>query len=552
MKQKRPLKPAQSQAGASANRMAPPAVSPPAKKLYMPGIVLLVLILGLGLLGGWLIFSPAEPPAPVAVAPLAQSPAAPSAPAPPPVAANSPPSGYRSQPTDVNAMQPKPGLPTQAELARGIISDHRESFPAADAPWPCALNDACPRNSLCNVSTGKCVYMGTGVSDSPVIHTVYPTYLAPGDTVLIDGDGLYMEALDSSRVWKDGRWQIDEQVVVLSTIKIGDKIVPSKYIAEPDECRMIVRVPEGFSGPVSIEILPPDGRVYTAVSKEVLRTTRKPKEFQDCSNPRLPKATGKPGIEPQSVGPYASAYFDTQHMDINLRIHYPAQCGGLRTPVAAGKFPLVAILHGRGSAYLNYEFLARHLATWGFVVVLTDAVDIDVVDTLLTQIVTKPAQVVTALAPHIDPGGILLIGHSRGGTRASNLLDHALGPHIKGIVMLAPFNPTRLSDRPLLLISASEDVQAHPASVEGFFERHKSQTWHFGIRGGNHSQFTDRRHWDRTEGLDGKATLPRNLQHDIIRGVVLAFAQKVYGQTELFPEVIRGELLPSFLHYDRR
>jgi dienelactone hydrolase len=531
-----------------------PAVHPRSKTFYLIAIVFVLAVFGIGIVIGSLKSgadnSPKQTPSHSATAQNQVSSTS-KAPAPGGAAGISN-KEFRGQSGNSGENPMMPPLPAPPGGKPMPIPDERGQFEPKDVTWPCQVNDVCPQDSICNVISGRCVYMGTGESESPVVFAIFPPSLAPGDILLVDGDGLYFEALDNSRVWKDGRWQLAEEVVVLSTVSIGGKQVPASFLGEPDECRLMLRVPPGFSGPVSVSLSPPDGQIYTATSTEVLVPNRKLGDTLDCSLPNVPKASSQIPQNPHMLGPYASGYLDTKIKDDDVRVHYPAKCAGLRAPVSDGKFPMIAILHGKGSIYLNYEYLGRHLASWGYIVVSQDSSEVPVIQATLMKSLTQFNQALPSLANHLKGNKIILVGHSRGAMRATLLQDSPLNAHISGIAMLGPFNVNALSQHPLLIISASEDQQASPQAIKAYFNRQEGDSWHFGLVGGNHGQFTDRRHWSRVAGLDGAPLMPRALQHDLVRGIVLAFAQRIHGPTEYFSNIMRGQDLPGFLYYEKR
>src|SRR2546426_7524697 len=53
-------------------------------------------------------------------------------------------------------------------------------------------------------------------------------------------------------------------------------------------------------------------------------------------------------------------------------VWYPATIAGRNAPLRRGRFPLVLLAHGYCGFRTNYEYLATHLARWGFLVAAPD------------------------------------------------------------------------------------------------------------------------------------------------------------------------------------
>jgi hypothetical protein len=112
----------------------------------------------------------------------------------------------------------------------------------------------------------------------------------------------------------------------------------------------------------------------------------------------------------------------------DMRIYYPSV---LNDPGATGTYPLAVISHGNGHCYDWYDFLGRHLASFGFIAMSHDnntGPGIETASTTTLQFTDKIlAQQATlgggVLNGHIDDTRIAWIGHSRGGEGVARAYD---------------------------------------------------------------------------------------------------------------------------------
>jgi len=159
-------------------------------------------------------------------------------------------------------------------------------------------------------------------------------------------------------------------------------------------------------------------------------------------------------------------------------------------PIAAGRFPLVAISHGTGGSHLLYRSLATHLAQNGYVVALIEHPGNNRNDNALAgsdeNLLNRPRHVrlaldavagATALAGSVDGGQAAVIGHSLGGytalalaggipwTQSGRRLEGCPDARIRALVLLAPAtawygHPDSLKQVsvPILMLSAEHDA----------------------------------------------------------------------------------------------
>jgi len=165
-------------------------------------------------------------------------------------------------------------------------------------------------------------------------------------------------------------------------------------------------------------------------------------------------------------------------------------------PVAPGVFPLVVVSHGSGGSHLAYRTLAAHLARRGFVVALPEHPRNNRNDDSLagthTVLADRPRQVTRAidwayadgaLAAHLVPDAVAVVGHSLGGYTALALaggrptafpaetpdrrpraVPVAPDARVKALVLLAPATPWFMAPGalrdvrvPVLMLTAEHD-----------------------------------------------------------------------------------------------
>lgn len=105
------------------------------------------------------------------------------------------------------------------------------------------------------------------------------------------------------------------------------------------------------------------------------------------------------------------------------------------SPSGAGPHPLVVVSPGFQMARTQYTSYARHLATWGFVVVLADYAGASLFPDHATLAADVPEVIDWALAQPqlaIDPAKIATAGHSLGGK--VSVFAATLDPRIRAVV----------------------------------------------------------------------------------------------------------------------
>ena len=119
------------------------------------------------------------------------------------------------------------------------------------------------------------------------------------------------------------------------------------------------------------------------------------------------------------------------------------------TPSSAGPHALVVVSPGFQMARTQYTSYARHLATWGFVVVLTDYADTGFSADHNKLAQDLPAVITWALAQTslaVDAQKIAVTGHSLGGK--ISVYAASLDPRIKAVVAWDPVDSSNPSVAP--------------------------------------------------------------------------------------------------------
>jgi hypothetical protein len=199
----------------------------------------------------------------------------------------------------------------------------------------------------------------------------------------------------------------------------------------------------------------------------------------------------------------------------DMRIYYPSV---LNDPGATGTYPLVVISHGNGHCYDWYDFLGRHLASYGFIAMSHDNNTVPGIETASTTTLTSTDKILDqqttlgggVLNGHIDHTRIAWIGHSRGGEGVARAYDRLVDEGYpaaqytaKDIVVISSIAPTDFlgpaqSDPHgvpyhLLYGSADGDVCGCPnnaiAQSFGLYERATGARQSTYIHGADHNDF---------------------------------------------------------------
>jgi hypothetical protein len=372
----------------------------------------------------------------------------------------------------------------------------------------CRSWNDCFGDDLCDFALGRCDRRATWKETGTELFSYHPPAGTSGDVLIIDGKTF--------------------SAFMVST-KIGSTSVSTTQF---DENRILVKVPQGASGKISVTT---GGK--TVSFSDALETA--PTGVIDCDG-TTPDATGIAGTQVGDTGPYAAGYVDFP--DVDTRVFYPADCGSIRRPSIKGTFPIVALLHGNGAQHIDYEYLGGLLATWGFVSFMTLSEMLQEYNQEVTQklydIISKfrgkdLSSLHPALYGIVTTARIFFVGHSRGCMRTQNVLhDFAdVKSDTVGSAFLGPADEDYVMPGPFLVIGASMDVDSLPFLTDAAYNRQSAPRWKVMINGGNHGMFCDH----RVYSIDLKAPKITRREHlATVISFVLPMIQRAFDLEEPF------------------
>lgn len=406
------------------------------------------------------------------------------------------PPGDDAQPFDPGPSDPGAGL--DAVGPADVASD--EAAPDTGPDWtPCVRATACGDGATCNLSSGRCEARSAGWSPFALL-SAYPADGAPGDYLVIDGAGFGL----------------------FTSVQVGGATVQK----DGDENRIVAVRGAGSNGAL---------QVGNATWTTPLVTSEAFAEIQPCGAGD-PPASGVIPADPSEIGPHAVGFADRTGgvFGPKVRVFYPATCGGLRKPPADGKFPFVVCVHGDGYVALNFEYLARHLASWGFLVAVPENVSHAIVKTGRTS----PGDWFAPLAGHEAGGDSAIVCHSKG---AEYTYDLGLG-NIRAVVFLGPvftMEDPYGSLFPIqgLVMGGSQDGAPTADRCRDVYDQLRSPRYMVMVKRGTHGQFLDDKMWDLPSDGSGDY-VARNRQHEIVQAFTLAYLQRVFGMDEPFESLL--------------
>ena len=225
--------------------------------------------------------------------------------------------------------------------------------------------------------------------------------------------------------------------------------------------------------------------------------------------------------EPDAAGRFAVGSTTLTVVDASrgrtlvTEVWYPGDSAGRDVQLRRGHFPLVLVAHGFCGSRTNYEYLATHLASWGFLVVAPDFPDVFAGDCgrpatgmpgvdLPRDLSFLHAQLHSRSGPASRFAGSVrgaragLVGHSFGGyaVLGATLIDDALPV----VVALAPVSPlTACTDlaplrprRDIMVMGGTADTLVpYDPYITSLFAILPPPGLVVKIAGGTHSGFTD-------------------------------------------------------------
>lgn len=419
--------------------------------------------------------------------------------------------------TAVDAAPPSDG-PSIERSARDLQSGEAPGPDAEPHPYPddsfCRRFSACAAGEVCDFSSGRCERREVVYAETMEIFRIKPEGAAPGDRLVIDGQRFYGNVFDTLFV----------------TVTIGGTSYGA-FDMEVDENRIALFLRPGVSGPLTIS-----GSGLMATATEPL--TPGPAGQLACDE-ATPAAPGVAGPSLDHAGPFGAGYLDLLQPDV--RIYYPASCGGLRRPAVKGSYPTVMLLSGDGAVTLNYEYLGQYLASWGFIAVLPATTSESELAAIAPQLLGKDLGTFSALLAGVQSSEqVAFVGHSRGTARTQQLVrDAALTTRTVACVFLGPVDDGLVVPGLFMVIAATGDLQSNLAYVDGAYGRQSAPKWKIWVQGGNHSLFSDHKVW-LGPLMDEAPTIERSAQMGVVASFVLPLMQRAFAVPESFPSQLES------------
>ena len=375
----------------------------------------------------------------------------------------------------------------------------------------CASFDDCTGPTVCDFALGRCETRDVKPASTIALFDFKPPEGGQGDVLVVDGHRFFSSLMGAFYV----------------KIKIG----AATKSTQADENRAIATLGSSESGAVTITgegSVSATGGAYRSVPSGIIA----------CDG-STPAASGEPGATVYDTGPYAAGYVDDPSNV--LRVYYPAECGSVRRPPVQGTFPLISLLHGNGGLYLNYEYLAQHLATWGFVSVMPESADENDSNNELQRMVeyyldTDLGDILPILRGVRTGGEIAHVGHSRGTARMETITGSGLlESSTVAAVFLGPVdNGVKVPAKYFMTFHATGDLQSNEGYSNDAYDRQDAPRWLVTINGGNHSLFSDHKVWLGALS-DELPTITRTQQFRIVASFVLPMMERAFGMAEHFP-----------------
>lgn len=388
----------------------------------------------------------------------------------------------------------------------------------------CLSWNDCPLAQVCNFSLGRCEQRDDVPASPLSVFGFHPLEASAGDILIIDGRRFYYSLLGDLSV----------------KVRIGDKnISPNTYGLMPDENRVLLFVPPGASGTITVW---GEGGQQTQAA---LPLKAAPTGVLPCDG-STPTGTGEAAASVSAVGPFAAGFVDLQTEE--ARLFYPALCGSLRRPPVPGQYPLVILLHGNGAGWAGHEYLGQFLATWGFVSLMPKSFNqqYEVAPAETTWLIDRIEMVrgkdlgtVSPVLTGVSTGAkVAMLGHSRGTARLGHVTDTsaAIAADTVASVFQGPVDDGFKVPGMFMVLGATGDKQAVAMGINMTYGGQPAPKWKIWIQGGNHGGFTDHKVWSGF--LDAAPTVTRHQQHQIVTNFVLPLFQRAFGLEEKFPQML--------------
>jgi hypothetical protein len=248
--------------------------------------------------------------------------------------------------------------------------------------------------------------------------------------------------------------------------------------------------------------------------------------------PKIEEIVGTESAFDMGVPQGFSFSHDSFKVSLRALVRYPADISGKDKPVSSKQptYPLIAIAHGnhrplypsgtRVESFRGLEYLARHLASHGYIVISIDLDDMNINLATGSKLNRDPAIIqrglvilehITAMEKRntsgplftgkVDMNNIGLIGHSRGGEAVVSAqktnVDDSRGRKIKGIVSISPtdFLGITHTSTPYLVIYGSADGDVSPGWPFYLYDRAAPPKAMIFVYGAIHNRFSTDKDW---------------------------------------------------------
>jgi len=259
-----------------------------------------------------------------------------------------------------------------------------------------------------------------------------------------------------------------------------------------------------------------------------------------------------------AVGVTTVAAVDGSRGDRTLptEIWYPARRTGRDVAPLPHRWPLVLIAHGLCGSRLYYDYLATHLASWGFVIAAPDF-------TGVTRAACDARQITASIDDMaLDLSFVRRMLHDRGGPLGrwarhvrgmrTGLVGNSLGgaaavgaartdAAFTAIVGLAPFvnaasapPPVGLAPRRAWMImgATGDDLVSFTGAIEPFFAQLPTPAFLVRFTGGSHTGFSDENPETSPD--------PRQAQHDATTRYATPFLVRYLAHEHRLARVLRS------------
>jgi dienelactone hydrolase len=237
-------------------------------------------------------------------------------------------------------------------------------------------------------------------------------------------------------------------------------------------------------------------------------------------------------------------------------IWYPARRTGRDVAPLPRRYPLVLIAHGFCGSRLYYDYLATHLASWGFVIAapdftgvtraacdarqITASIDDMALDlSFVRRVLHDAGGSLGKWARHVRGTRTGLVGNSLGGAAAVEAAR--TDASFTAVVGLAPFvsaasAPPLVDLAPrrawMIMGATGDDLVSFTGAIQPFFAQLPAPAFLVRFTGGSHTGFSDENPETNPD--------PRQAQHDATTRYATPFLIKYLAREHRFARVLRA------------